>query len=339
MSKQESNLENRNGKLRAFLELIRPPALLTASADSITGWAWASSFGLITLGHQHEIESVILWVTPIILMIASTMIYAAGMATNDLFDYQEDLKDRPFRPIPSGRISVRAAWRFAIGLQVSALLLLSLALPYLWGNDATWTLFFAGLTILMTYLYNRVFKNSLVAPFFMGLCRWANFWIGASLIFSIHGTLIQSHPLIHFNLPTYTSLGTLFYVTALTGLSRFETSGGIGSRIWAIFLLLLSTHPLWWHILGLTPSHSYPHLFILYFSTVLSLLWLWQKLKHTLSATPSATQIQQGVSAGIRGVALTNMCLCFAFGVWPLALLILILSLSAGKVARWFYAT
>ncbi len=38
-------------------------------------------------------------------------IYAAGIALNDVFDYEIDLKERPGRPLPSGRVSRRfAAW-------------------------------------------------------------------------------------------------------------------------------------------------------------------------------------------------------------------------------------
>ena len=37
------------------------------------------------------------------------MLYLAGMALNDLADREEDARERPERPIPSGAVSPRAA--------------------------------------------------------------------------------------------------------------------------------------------------------------------------------------------------------------------------------------
>ena len=47
------------------------------------------------------------------LIAASACLYAAGMVLNDAFDAELDARERPERPIPSGRIARRAA--FAAG--------------------------------------------------------------------------------------------------------------------------------------------------------------------------------------------------------------------------------
>ena len=347
---ENSNLNKQSeGSLRPFLELVRPPALLTASADSLAGWAWVMS--VLRFAQQSNETTVLdsmasdqvywsLSISAVILMLASTMIYAAGMATNDLFDYEEDLQDRPFRPLPSKRISLKKAWGFALGLQVASLIILFFGLDYVWGKGSTWSLFFAVLTILMTYLYNKVFKQRKIAPVFMGLCRWGNFWIGGSLAVALIYPNITISDFSNFSLPLYSSLGTLSYVTALTALSRYETKGGASAKLWAYFLVIISTHPLWWHAAGYSlVSDLFIQDTLLYPATLLCTLWLYNKIKPLLKGDTSEVQVQRAVGAGIRGVALSNICLCISFGSWSLALLLLSLAFSAGKVARWFYAT
>ena len=48
---------------------------------------------------------------------ASMILYASGTALNDVFDIEVDRAERPGRPLPSGRVSVRsAAWLGGLGL-------------------------------------------------------------------------------------------------------------------------------------------------------------------------------------------------------------------------------
>ena len=49
--------------------------------------------------------------TLILLVAASTLLYAGGVALNDVYDVDIDRQERPERPIPSGRISLAAARR------------------------------------------------------------------------------------------------------------------------------------------------------------------------------------------------------------------------------------
>ena len=86
----------RGAQLRSYLELIRPPALFTAAADSLTGWVWAGAV-IVTPDHLNA------WYVPVLLILISGSVYAAGMCTNDLFDLEEDRRDRPQRPLPSAR--------------------------------------------------------------------------------------------------------------------------------------------------------------------------------------------------------------------------------------------
>src|SRR4051794_13901119 len=88
------------------LQLIRLPNVFTAAADSLAGW-------LLVGGTLADASG---WLP---LTAASMVLYAAGMALNDLFDLEVDRAERPGRPLPSGRVSRG----FASGLGWTGLLL------------------------------------------------------------------------------------------------------------------------------------------------------------------------------------------------------------------------
>ena len=329
------------GRWRPYLELVRPPALFTASADSLTGLAW----GLLAIQRINLTENSpsislnVMIYAPLSVMIISVCIYAAGMSINDLLDLKEDQRDRPFRPLPSGRITVGSAWRFALGLQITALMISIVCLKYYaslqdFGQKVglLFPLCVAG-TIAATYFYNQVFKTHVIAPLIMGLCRLGNFWIGASLILTLYPELLDQTEKILLT-PTLISMGTLAYVASLTALSRFEVSGG-SAAIWAaVTLVIMSAHPLLWIALGyLEPLSGLSYLLGLSVS-----IWIALQLRAILT-DPTPKNIQRAVGAGIRGIALTNVVLCVALLAWPFATFIAVMAWTAGKVGRWFYAT
>src|SRR5271166_4117559 len=99
--------------LTALLQLFRLPNVLTAAADSFAGWLLAGG----TLAEPRR------WLP---LLAASMVLYASGIALNDVFDVQADHRERPLRPIPSGRIPLRlAAVLGVIGLVLGPLLALA----------------------------------------------------------------------------------------------------------------------------------------------------------------------------------------------------------------------
>lgn len=89
---------------RGYLELMRPANIVTAWADILVGFA-ASGSGIILaqlINGQASIASLIplAW-----LLLATTGLYGGGIVFNDVFDAELDRKERPSRPIPSGRVS------------------------------------------------------------------------------------------------------------------------------------------------------------------------------------------------------------------------------------------
>ena len=101
------------GKLTAYLQLIRLPNVLTAAADSLAGW-------LLVGGLARRAGR---WLP---LVVASMILYASGTALNDVFDFEVDRAERPGRPLPSGRVSIRsAAWLGGLGLVLGPALALA----------------------------------------------------------------------------------------------------------------------------------------------------------------------------------------------------------------------
>ena len=81
--------------IRGYLELLRPPNVMTAMADVLAGYAVAG------LGNGRALP----W-----LLASTACLYAGGVVLNDFFDRRLDAVERPERAIPSGRVpSLHAA--------------------------------------------------------------------------------------------------------------------------------------------------------------------------------------------------------------------------------------
>jgi 4-hydroxybenzoate polyprenyltransferase len=96
-------------RLQAYAQLVRLPNWPTALADICLG----------ALAAQALPERGLAFAC---LLLTSVCLYAAGMVWNDFFDLEQDRKERPFRPIPSGRVSRREAAFLGLVLLAAGLL-------------------------------------------------------------------------------------------------------------------------------------------------------------------------------------------------------------------------
>src|SRR5215467_11229836 len=114
LGKQEIFLTNDYNSLRnssslvAWLQLLRLPNVFTAVADVTMGY-------LVVLG---ELRPALYFG---LLVASSVLLYLSGMVLNDVFDAKVDAQDRPDRPIPSGRISRRAASHVGRGMFIGGI--------------------------------------------------------------------------------------------------------------------------------------------------------------------------------------------------------------------------
>ncbi|MBX6315596.1 MAG: UbiA family prenyltransferase [Isosphaeraceae bacterium] len=181
--------------IKPYLQLVRLPNVFTAAADSLAGW-------LLVMGSFEDPQR---W-GPLVL--TSILVYAAGIALNDLFDYDLDRAERPFRPLPSGRVSRR----FAAGLGV-VLLGLGLALAAVSGSVVS--LAIAGLLTTCVVAYDAGLKRTALGPELMGACRGLNVLLGMSQAPTLGGPA------------AWLVAGAMaLFVVGVTWISRSETETG-----------------------------------------------------------------------------------------------------------------
>ena len=201
---------------KAYAQLVRLPNLFTAAADALAGY-------LVAGGSAREVGR---WGP---LAGASMAIYAAGVALNDVNDRDLDRIERPARPIPSGRVSVRAAVGLSVGLLASALGLAG------WVGGVGPTLLVASALIACVLGYDLGLRRTPLGPVAMGACRGLDVLLGASLAAGLGGP------------PTWAFAASMgLYVVGLTWVSRSEThwgraagvAGGMAAQLAAVAALI-----------------------------------------------------------------------------------------------------
>jgi 4-hydroxybenzoate polyprenyltransferase len=146
--------------------LLRLPNVFTAVADIMMGY-------LVAYQDLQPIEYFV------VLAIVSVLLYLSGMVLNDVFDAEVDARERSDRPIPSGRVSLKAATAVGWGMLVTGLVVA-------WGlsdyaND--WRPgVVATLLASCILLYDGALKNTRLAPLVMGECRMLNVLLGMSVM-------------------------------------------------------------------------------------------------------------------------------------------------------------
>ena len=160
------------GRLQSWLQLLRIPNLATAISNILLAFL---------VVHDR-------W-TPVLplalLIVASSSIYLAGMVLNDYFDFEQDLQERPDRPLPSGQISrSTAGWSgiALLALGLVAAFAAGLSVQTEGGHQALRTTLVAAILATLVVLYDGPMKKSWLSPVLMGGCRFFNILLGASTI-------------------------------------------------------------------------------------------------------------------------------------------------------------
>lgn len=194
-----------------YLQLLRLPNVFTALADILLGFL----FVYPTLQPTGSY---------VCLLLSSALIYSAGMVLNDVFDVEQDRRERPTRPIPSGRVSLE--WARWLGTE---LLLFGLALSALAAYLATeaayaWRAPVIALALTVcVFLYDWRLKRTPSGPVAMGACRTLNILLGMSLapLLAAEG----SSQLLYFTYPQLTvALGIGIYIAGVTWFARKEAA-------------------------------------------------------------------------------------------------------------------
>lgn len=245
-------------RLRTLLVLGRISNLPTVWSNCLAGW-WLG-------GGKKNSDLPFLFA-------GVTLLYVGGMFLNDAFDADFDRQHRKERPIPSGAISLRAAWRWGLALLLAgeALLFFAGKIPAMLGIALT----------LCILLYDAIHKAVTFSPLLMGLCRCLVYLIAAATGASgVTGEAV------------WCGLALGAYVMGLSSLARRESLGGDISR-WPVALLAL---PVGLALLLNVGSYRQPALLL---SLVLA-LWVVRCLRPTFwTNDPNVGRTVSGLLAGI----------------------------------------
>lgn len=286
--------------MRAYLELLRPPNVVTAIADVLAGYAVAG----------RAQPQALPW-----LIAASICLYAGGVVLNDFFDRNVDAIERAERPIPSGRISSTRAAAIGGGL------LLAGTLAALGGSRVSAGVA-AAIASFVLFYDARAKRHAIAGPVCMGVCRGLNLLLGVSADVD---ALRTQWPL---------GLLSVVYIGAVTAVSRGEVHGG---RAWVATLALISLGLV---LAGLTTvalrstGGRFAALVLIAVLAYRVLPPYWRVRKD-----PQPTAIRRAVKAGVLSLVLLDSAIGAAYAGPVYAAIILATGLVAGLLARSFSVT
>ncbi|MBE9556842.1 MAG: UbiA family prenyltransferase [Proteobacteria bacterium] len=210
----------RSGQPRAGPGLLNWPVALELGRVSNLPTVWTNVLAGIVLSGGGGAPGLI-----VLLLASLTLLYTGGMFLNDAFDREIDARERPGRPIPSGRISAAAVFSWGFGMLGGGVLLL-LAAGYTITDSAEWRPAAAGLALAgAIVLYDAWHKGNPVSPLIMGLCRM--------LVYVTAGYAVASA----LPAPLFLGAGVLLcYLIGLTFAAKQENLNRI-TNLWPLLFL------------------------------------------------------------------------------------------------------
>jgi 4-hydroxybenzoate polyprenyltransferase len=209
----------RPSRLLPYAQLVRLPNVFTAMADIALA-------ALVTGSLPDQA------VPFVFLLLASSCLYCAGMVWNDYFDFEQDLKERPFRPLPSYRVQKSTAARLGL-----ALLAVGVGFAVLAGfRGDGWRVGPTVVTIQLVasiLLYDAWLKRTFLGPVGMGLCRFYNVLLGLTVV-------PNGIPWWGFVLALVVGI----YIVGVTWFARKEARVSKQLELSAAMLLMLAALPL-----------------------------------------------------------------------------------------------
>jgi len=282
------------------MELVRLPGIFTAHADICAAFIIAGP----TAGRVGAF---------ILLLLATSCFFSAGMALNDYFDTETDSRERPERPIPSGRVQRQSA-------QVLGIILLAAGAGFAYLAGPRPFTVSIGL-VLAILLYDGLLKDLFIGPLVMASCRYLNFLMGLSIA--------------PFSGWIFIPLITAVYIFGVTTLSRRETKGGRSIPHIGGATLCTASVPL---TIGLLYLHGILPFFSGWCLSVVLSIYLIMKILNLLSNhTPE--NYQQAMKVLLLSIILLDTVIAAAgAGVFPAAF-ILLLYLPARYTVRLMQIT
>ncbi|HXD89250.1 MAG TPA: UbiA family prenyltransferase [Urbifossiella sp.] len=297
-------------QLLAYAQLLRLPNVFTAFADI----AMTACVGIAVL---PEVSREYLQ-TMALLALASGCLYLAGMVWNDIFDREEDRRDRPFRPLPSGRVTLRTAAFLGTGLTFAGVALAFLA------NAAVLGICLACAVLL----YDAWLKRTPLGPIAMAACRFLNVLLGLSAI----PDAALSEPLrLHL------SAVVGIYIVGVTWFARTEAAASNRWHLRGAALVMAAALVLALVLRNRLAVSAAPAAFLFPYLLVAFGFWIGVAIARAIRQ-PGSKEVQTAVKRCVLGLAALDAVLATAFVGVP-GLLLLLLLPPALALGKWVYST
>lgn len=246
-----------------LLQLGRVAAVPTVWSNCLAGWLLGGGGSPLNL---------------LVLCLGASCLYLGGVFLNDAFDADLDRLHRRERPIPSGRISLDAVWRWGF-----AWLGLGTVLLVLLGNP---TGAFSALLLFSILLYNAMHKLVAAEPLLMAACRFFLLLTAASV--GEKGAA---------GLAVWSAIALGLYITGLATLTRHQHSRSALPR-WPAALLAA---PL---LLALLVNDGEHRLWVILLAFVVS-LWMLRCLQPAMMTRD--LNVRRSVDGLLAGIVLVDL--------------------------------
>jgi 4-hydroxybenzoate polyprenyltransferase len=324
--------------LLSWLRLLRAPNVFTAIADIVAGFGLVAGWQGIK---QHPLSLALL-------VLASSFLYLAGMVLNDVADIDVDTKERPFRPLPSGAISLATARNLGWGLLVAGVIVGG-ATGWVHGQSLSIPIRPLIVSVMLAtaiVLYNFAAKRTPLGSLVMGSCRTLNWLLGMSVAANIDRT-VKSIDLPFGTIPaellTYpldcwlAAIGIGVYVAGITIFAKGEAQTSrrgpliLGLLVMAAGIALIASLSLV-RVLPKQLATMYPLLLAVIGGPVM--------IRGIRSITdPQPAVVQMTVKSALMSLIVLDAAACLAGGDPKVALAVALLLLPMLGLGRWVYST
>ena len=285
-------------RLLALAQLLRLPNVFTAFADV----GLAACVGVAVFPGWREPGY---WLTVALLALASGSLYLAGMVWNDVFDLDEDRRDRAFRPLPSSRVSLRTAAILGTVLIAAGI-----------GLAAAAGALGLGLGLAAAVLaYDGGLKRTALGPLAMAGCRFLNVLLGLSAV-----------PADAFPLPLRVHLAGVVgvYIVGVTWFARTEAAESNRRQLLAASSVMAASLALALTLRAKLPPEAGPGGFLFPYLLVGFGFLVGLPVSRAVRR-PGPKEVQAAVKRCVLGLVVLDAVLATAFvGLPGLALLLLL---------------
>lgn len=297
--------------LLPFARLLRLPNVFTAFADIGLGLCATAALSPGSINDDFAWKAALL-------VAASGLLYTAGMVWNDYFDLDEDRRERPFRPLASGRISVRTAVILGV-----VLLAAGWACAAATGRTAA----FIGLALVGAILaYDARIKRTSAGPIGMALCRFLNVLLGLSL---------ADPAALPLTTRLHLALAIGVYIVGVTWFARTEEKRSDPKVLVRAALVMLAAALLALAVATRVPPGTSSPLFP--YLLVAAGFWIGTPVLAAVRK-PTPDRVQAGVKRAIFGLVVLDALLASVF-VGTAGLLLVLLLPPALLLGKWVYST